>query len=1078
MKKPSIKFLNSNLKDERREVIIEYSYNGKKRRRSYFVDVNEKYDKNDYFKIAQENFKKDVASNKLRLINRRPYIIGAVCVLSLGIIGGSLGIYFANTLQPDITIELNANGGLWGDKNKIDIKAKKGNNLLLSLFDVPKPVKEGMAFDYWTINGEKVPENYIISKNVKLDAVYFTPIQPNEISDNGIVLLENKNKALPLKDEEKRKQINIFGFGGSKKGWFYQGNGSGVGNTDNRICPFDALKQSGYNVNENLENAYNNLDISNNVGVSESPELNYTIRETGLEFINEQLENNVENDSIGLYVVSRYGGEGNDLPKFQNKVIQNKKGETIPGWDCDGTLDKTRKYLELSTEEEANIKAIATNSKISKLIVILNTCGPMECGFLKKPEFGVDAAFYMPVAGNKGTLTIPKVLDGTVNPSGHLTDTFAYKLETAPSYYNVGYFANESATHTEDDNYFSKRYEHMQFNDHKNDYIHYTTYQENIYIGYYWYETADKEHYWDEYGGYDKVVQYPFGYGQSYTTFSWECNGPKPKYSALMNLRNDDELKFDIKVTNTGNVSGKDVVELYVEKPYTKGGIEKPAVQLIGFAKTKELSPGESETVVINTRIADFADYDAYDKNNDGHIGYELDCGDYNFSLRTDSHHLKGNEFSYKAHIGMSGITENYHYNKDMDTGHEIRNRFTNFKNGNVESVNDDKHPVNGICASIDGTDFTNQPIELSQYLTRANFKDTMPKEFLSFKGDMGDFYEKTWKVNDPWMEDDKAAPPEDIESPVTLFDVCNKPYDDPIWDKLMDKLTFIEMKELVRDGGFKTIAIKKINKKETIDRDGPCGFASAVGGAQATPTNFPSDTMVASTWDIKISHAFGKALGYEAINKLGGINGNYGPGLNIHRSPLGGRNFEYYSEDPLLSGNICSWQISGAKEEGMYCYAKHLALNDSDLGRNGRYNFATEQAFRQIYAKPFEIITKGAKAYDASGNVFQALKANAMMASVDRIGSTRVTGSYNFLTEVVRNEWGFRGTIITDYYQAGNVNDIDEGIRAGNNLMLNGGDNCQYDDQSSNTFKYYVREAAKGILYTYINTKYEALVH
>ena len=265
---------------------------------------------------------------------------------------------------------------------------------------------------------------------------------------------------------------------------------------------------------------------------------------------------------------------------------------------------------------------------------------------------------------------------------------------------------------------------------------------------------------------------------------------------------------------------------------------------------------------------------------------------------------------------------------------------------------------------------------------------------------------------------------------------------------------------------------IDKIKMPETIDKDGPCGFNSGVSGATMVATNYPSDTMIACTWDYKMSYQFGKSLGEEGVKKLGGIEGNYGPGLNIHRSPFGGRNFEYYSEDPLLSGVLCSWQISGCKEEGMYCYVKHIALNDSDTGRNGRYNFATEQSFRQIYAKPFEIISKGATRYDLKGKETRAYKANAVMGSVDRIGTTRVTGSYNFLTEVLRNEWGFRGAVITDYYQSGNVNDVDEGIRVGNDLMLNGAHNCNIDDTSSNTYKYYIRQAAKNILYMYADTK------
>lgn len=971
-----------------------------------------------------------------------------------------------------VTITFDANGGKFDDKTTYQLSVRKGDNFFKAIRDVKHPTLENMAFDYWTLNDKKIDAKYIADSDITVKANYFKPIAPDEISDNGIVLLKNNNNALPLKNNE--RTINVIGFGGSKNGWNYQGNGSGTGTDRGRVVLTSALANEGFNVNDTLEQAYeNDISITNHVSVVEDANVNYVIRETDSTFITNRIDS-IESNSIALVVFTRFGGEGNDLPKFQAKLIRNDKTQ-IPECGYD-SIKTDRIYSALSEEEENTLNTICSykGTKFSKIIVLLNCCCPMECGFLDNDK--IDAAFYMPMAGNKGPLTVPKVLKGTINPSGHLADTFAYHLDSAPSYANMSYKTDFS-----DDNRKIRR----RFKDHLDQDIHYTCYEENIYIGYYWYETADAVGLYNDTtaypNGYHSVVQYPFGYGKSYTSFTWEAGLPIPKYGSLNNLNKNDELTFKVKVTNVGDKPGKDVVELYVEKPY-KNGIEKPAVQLVGFAKTKELNPQESEDLVIVTRLQDFADYDVYDSNNDGHMGYELDGGAYIFSLRTDAHTLKDSRLKWTT--GIAPADSVIHYDEDADTKYEIRNRFTTYKNPTSEasSTNDDHYPNDGRCVSIDGADFNNHAKSAhkglgAKYLTRKDFAGTMPTDFLE-QPYLEDDYNQTYLVQQPWMESDKKAPIENAPGNLTLWDVADKPYNDPLWDKLMDQLSFVEMRELVRDGGFKTNAISRIDKKETIDKDGPCGFANAVRESTAVPTNFPSDSMVACTWDVNMSYQFGKALGYEAINVLGGIDGNYGPGLNLHRSPLGGRNFEYYSEDPLLSGNLCSWQISGAKEEGMYCYVKHVAMNDSDTGRNGRYNFATEQAFRQLYAKPFEIICKGAKKYDSNQKMQQALKANAMMASVDRIGSTRVTGSYNFLTEVIRHEWGFNGTIITDFYQAGNVNDIDEGIRCGNNLMLSGINNCHYDDYASDTFKYYVREAAKGVLYTYINTKYESLIH
>ncbi|MCQ2793746.1 MAG: glycoside hydrolase family 3 C-terminal domain-containing protein [Bacilli bacterium] len=1006
-----------------------------------------------------------------------------------------------------VKIVLDAGDGVFIDGTKtFTVNNVKAHTLWKDVKGIKYPEKTDSDFVCWTFNNKEINPDYVITEDITVKASYGF-IRPDKISDNGIVLLKNKEKALPLTNSEKQKQtINILGFGGSKNGWYYQGNGSGAGTTNDRISLIDALTGAGFKVNQELENAYEALKTSNDVGVTENAHNNYTIRQGDKSFVDEQFSSTIKgdaNNNIALVVFSRWGGEGNDLPKFQGKHSVNKDTKAqVGGCDVDpkkgltaSSYDYTRIYSALSEEEEYLLNKIKSSGKFSKTIVLLNCCCPMECGFLD--DDSIDAAFYMPMAGNKGTLTVPRVLDGTVTPSGHLADTFAYDMKSAPSYFNMSW---EGKHDEQGDDGFNDKYRlhTRRFDDHLDKYIHYTCYQENIYEGYYWYETADAEGYFDDVGGYEKVVQYPFGYGLSYTTFDWKMDG-EPKIeggSSTATLSAESKITFKVKVTNTGDTHGKDVVQLYVEKPYYEGSIEKPAVQLIGYAKTRELAPGETDEVVIKTRIADFADYDVYDKDNDGFAGYELegpkkgnDTANYMFSLRTDAH-------TVKEDIGMTNpwnaqVFADFHYDTDVDTGYSIVNRFTNYiSQKGTEYTNNDKHPVDGRCGSIDGVDFGENHVGLNAtYLSRADFKGTMPKEFikapnLGGEEDKKADYYQTWKVLAPW-EETVDVPEQGKEGSLKIDDMAGLKYEDKQWDKLMNQLiigdkTNVGMSELVRDGSGHTVALPSINKPETNEMDGPSGFNHSLN--ETSPTNYASDSMIACTWDHKMAHAFGKALGNEGQNILGGIDGIFAPGLNIHRSPLGGRNFEYFSEDPLLSGTLCSWVISGAKEEGVACYVKHVAMNDSDTGRNGRYNFATEQTFRQIYAKPFEIVSKGAKYYDLNdkGEVVehQALKANAMMASVDRIGTTRVTGSYNFLTEMIRNEWGFRGSIITDYYQAGDVNDIDEGIRCGNDLMLNLGHNCEYDDTTSDTFKYYIRQAAKNILYTYIDTKYTASLY
>lgn len=536
------------------------------------------------------------------------------------------------------------------------------------------------------------------------------------------------------------------------------------------------------------------------------------------------------------------------------------------------------------------------------------------------------------------------------------------------------------------------------------------------------------------------------------------------------NLNPSDELTFKVYVENRGSVKGKDVVQLYYTAPYTKGGIEKSALNLIAFEKTEDIEPGKGQLVELKCLVSDLASYDAYDNNNNGFMGYELEGGNYTFSLRSDAHTVKDN-LSVDYVIPQEG----YKIETDPVTGQKVVNRFTTYTNEKSGASSTIYEPQSLYGLSIDGNDKNSDYNQGITYLTRSDFSGTFPTRTATRQ--MTDaFYNNVFLVHDPINNPEDELPVTgSTETNLKIDDVKGLPYDDPKWQQLISQLTVQELGDLSANGGFGTIAITRINKGHSVDSDGGTGFTSGVAtGDGGHATKYPAANILACTWDWKEAYKWGHAIGEEG--KALGINGWYAPGCNIHRSPLGGRNFEYFSEDGVLAGQFVAQTVKGSTENGVYAYMKHFAANDTDEGRNGQFIWMTEQSLREIWAKPGEIATKVGKA-------------NAMMVSVDRIGATRATGSYALLTSLLRDEWGFRGSTVTDYYQSGNVNDLDEGIRSGNDLaLLPGGrpeqvfgdwstaikaDNPATRDQakaSATTIKA-LQNAAHNILYTYIDT-------
>lgn len=832
-----------------------------------------------------------------------------------------------------------------------------------------------------------------------------------EIGEDGMTLLKN-NGTLPL--AENNKKINVFGWSGSDNGFVHQGAGSGGGTDTDITTLYQGLRESGFEINEELAEKYNAMSYRREgwdyYKLPEGDESFYT---------SELMENAKAFSDTALIVLGRKGGETSDLPRYQQNLS--------------GKRDPTRMYSQTSALEDLMIEKVTAN--FDKVIVVFNTTNVMEAGFLENEK--IDAAIAMYAPGSKATPALGNLLQGKANFSGKTVDTWAYDLTTSAAWANAGV----DGTHTVNASGSEKAY--------------ISNYAEGIYMGYWWYETADKEGFWesdfakdkwDIENGYADVVQFPFGYGLSYTEFSWSVESVSMIPGSQ--IAPEDEIEIEVFVQNTGSRPGKDVVQLYLELPYREGGIEKPAVKLAAFAKTSELESGEGELLKLSVRVSDFASYDVYDTNNNGFMGYEIEggIGDYVLSLRTNAHEIAEVGGLYGATFDYRVPDEGYRLENDPVTGNKVENRFTNYTNpvSGASSVTQENALSDLSKAySVDGSD---TPYAF-EYMTRADFEGTFPT-FGSYPSTMDtQFYQETYVVNTPKIVESDVMPlhssdatdyqlldfiyevTDDAGNPV-LDEEGNKtyglvPYEDERWDQLVSQMSLNDLYVLSAGGGFGTQRIDSVGKPAAVDKDGPCGFNSLItgsGGGTESATNFPCETLIASTWDWKLSYRFGLALSAEG-NALG-VDGLYGPAVNIHRNVLNGRNFEYYSEDPYISGIMCAYTVYGCKENGVYCWIKHFALNENETGRTHMYQFCTEQALREIYLRPYEIAVKEGGA-------------NAIMTAYGRVGTVRASGSSSLNTAVLRGEWGFKGAVITDYYNAGVVHDADECIRAGNDLML-----------------------------------------
>lgn len=800
----------------------------------------------------------------------------------------------------------------------------------------------------------------------------------------------------------------------------YIGAGSVAQSEDSSSSKFidyyTAFENDGFTCNQDMKDYYSSQkDTRDNTGggMFDMRGSDFNIYDQPLSNYQNVMDNAASFSDTAVIVISRTGGEGSDEPLDMDKYSNGNSG---------------KHYLELQQVEIDMLNYCKDNYE--NIIVIINSSNAMELGFLDDEK--IDAAIWIGGPGGTGLQAVADIICGKVNPSGKLPDTYAYDLTSAPSYYT-----STAGTYT---NY-------NEFDDSKNGYDNkvdggVTWYNEGIYVGYRYYETAAAEGYIN----YDEIVQYPFGYGLSYTTFDWEITNQK--FGDV-----HGEISLDVKVTNTGNVAGKDVVELYFTAPYYEGGIEKSEKELGAFAKTSELKSGESETVTLTMKVDDIASYDYT-----GEGCYVVDEGTYKFNLQTDSHNVKEGCDTIKY-----SVDEKWVYN-DEGVG----------KRSTDEIVAENKFDR---VSAGDGNINSTIP-----YVSRSNFEGTMPQVTMGGKHitemliEMGDdiveYMLNSEGGSDVSYDDDDKYQTESLvkvetgqDNGLTVEDLAGyKEWDDEVWDKLVNQMSVEDMVKLLSDCAYGTPVIDSIGKKLATDVDGPAGVSSA--NLNYYGNEYTAEVVMASTWNTSLIESVGVSVAREC--KAAGISGWYAPGMNMHRSPFNGRNGEYYSEDPLLSGKIAAAEVQGVNSEDVYVYAKHFVGNDQDSKRGGMYTWMNEQALREIYLEPFEYAIKDGKA-------------SGVMEAYNRIGTMELSTSYAMNTEVLRNEWGFKGVCLTDGYNpmfgSEKYNSPDLQIRANGSSMIlfTGGYNGTgtFSEKTTGSQKgiEMMHDASKRLIYIYSNS-------
>ncbi|OZG60193.1 beta-glucosidase-related glycosidase [Bifidobacterium lemurum] len=820
-----------------------------------------------------------------------------------------------------------------------------------------------------------------------------------DIEREGITLLQNNDDLLPLSDAG---NINVFGWASTNP--IYGGTGSGaLSDAYDTVSLLDGLNDAGFTTNDELTDFY--TDYRSERGSITVTSADWTLPEPPASTYGDDLLANAEEFSdTAMIVIGRVGGEGLDLPTNMGDIAS--VAGTVEGVNYDNNsedyadFEDGQHYLELSRSERDMIDLVT--ERFENVVLVYNGANAFEMDFLNDyPQ--IKSVLWAPHPGQAGFAALGEVLSGAVNPSGKTSDTFLTDLTTAPSWNNFGDFAYDNVEEFEVESARGVRYPHF------------VNYVEGIYVGYRFWETADDE----GLVNYDEAVQYPFGYGLSYTTFSQEMGDVT--YA-------DGIVSFDVTVTNTGDTAGKDVVEVYYNPPYTNGGIEKASANLVEFAKTDELAPGESQTISIEFEDDDMASYDYENAE-----AYVLEAGDYVVSINSDSHTVIDEQTVNVAETITYDTEDNTHNGDEV-----VATNVFDDANGGLNYLSRADGFANYAEATAAPTDYSMSDEDKATFYNTGNYD---PTEF-----------------DDP----DDEMPTMNADNGLRLADLRGVDYDDEQWDLLLDQLDFDEMDEIIANAGYQNAAIDSIGKIRLSDADGPAALKDNFTGASSI--GLPSNIVLACSWNRDLARQFGEVIGDMAHDLQ--ISGWYAPSVNLHRSAFGGRNFEYFSEDPVLTGDLAAEQMLGAADRGVYSFTKHFALNEQETQRNGQLcTWANEQSIRELYLKPFETIVK------ADGD------AQAMMGSFNYIGNTYSSAHTGLNNTVLRGEWGFRGFVETDYFSGTNYayQTGDQAIRGGTDAMLATTETTNHITDESATSVIAMRQATKNILYTAVNSyRYE----